>query len=105
MTIATHAHDDVTTLELTGALTIVDGVRNLREEIARLMEGGHNRLAVDLRHVPDIDSAGLGELVSAHVEAIRQRGEFSLLNVPAHVKRMLEVTRLATVLRCQESVC
>jgi anti-sigma B factor antagonist len=103
VTTSKHSEGDVTVLELTGGLTLTNGVERLRGDILELLRTGHNRIAVDLSHVPDMDSAGLGELVRSHVATTKQHGEFSLLHVPRHVRKMLAVTRLATVLRCGEN--
>jgi anti-sigma B factor antagonist len=103
VTISKHSEGDVTVLELSGGLTFTNGVERLRGDIGDLLRTGHNRIAVDLSHVPDMDSAGLGELVRSHVAATKQHGEFCLLNAPRHVSKMLAVTRLATVLRCRDT--
>ena len=104
MTISKHSEGTTTVLELMGGLTLTNGVDRLRRDILELLRTGHSHIAVDLSHVPDMDSAGLGELVRSHVATKKQHGEFSLLNVPRHVNRMLTVTRLATVLQCH-SLC
>jgi anti-anti-sigma factor len=102
VTISKHSEGNATVLELTGGLTLTNGVERLRGDILDLLRRGDNHIAVDLGHVPDMDSAGLGELVRSHVATMKQHGEFFLLNVPPHVSRMLAVTKLATVLQCRE---
>lgn len=103
MTISQHSDGNTTVLELTGGLTFANGVEQLRRDILDLLQTGHDHIAVDLSHVPDMDSAGLGELVRSHVATTKQHGEFVLLNVPRHVSKMLAVTKLATVLQCREN--
>lgn len=103
MTISKHSEGNTTVLELSGGLTLTNGVEQLRGDILDLLRTGHNHIAVDLSHVPDMDSAGLGELVRSHVATMKQDGEFFLLHVPRHVSKMLTVTKLASVLQSRES--
>ena len=97
MTISERSSAEVTVLDLAGGLTLTDGVGALRERVGGLLQQGHMRLLVNLRSVPDMDSAGLGELVQSYGVAIRQGGLLKLLNAPKHIKDLLVVTKLATI--------
>lgn len=100
MTISERLRDGIAVIELTGGLTLTDGVDLLRERIRGLLHRGHKQIVADLSRVPDMDSAGLGELVKSYVATMRQHGQFKLASAPRHVDALLRVTKLSTVLEC-----
>jgi anti-sigma B factor antagonist len=54
-------------------------------------------VVINLRAVPYLDSAGLGEIVCAYTTATRMGGTLTLLNVTARVRQLLVMTRLLAV--------
>lgn len=97
MTIAERSLASATVLDLFGGLTLADGVDVLRTRIRKLLQDGQSRLVVNLAGVPDMDSAGLGELVWSYVAVTRQGGQLTLLNIPRHIRSLLTVTKLSSV--------
>ena len=104
MTITERPLASATVLDLSGGLTLADGVDLLRAQIRRLLQEGQSHIELNLAAVPDMDSAGLGELVGSYLAVTRQGGHLTLLNTPRHVRSMLAVTKLSAVFGLSESV-
>ena len=69
----------------------------LRDELYRLIDGGAQRLMVDLSEMDFIDSSGLGVLVGA-LKRIRERsGDLELRSMQPSARKVLEITGLTQV--------
>jgi anti-anti-sigma factor len=64
----------------------------------RLLEAGYRQFALSLAGVPYIDSMGLGAIVRAHTAARLRGGELRIVDVKGQNRRLLEITKLLTVL-------
>ncbi len=84
--------------ELHGRLVFEDGDEVFRECVNSLIKTGPLSLLVDLHDVGYMDSAGIGALVEGYLRLTRRGGEMRLLSPSDHVKRVLDITRLSTVL-------
>src|SRR5262244_3611164 len=58
--------DDVAIVDLSGRITLGEGSGMVRNTIKDLVSSGHRKILLNLGEVSYIDSAGLGELVSAY---------------------------------------
>ena len=85
-------------LQLSGRLTADRHDERLPDMVRRLVGEGTRRLVLDLRYVTYMDSTCLGELLEACHRAERQGAELCLINVPPRVQRLLDLSRLATLL-------
>ena len=56
------------------------------------------RLQVDLRHVPFVDSSGLGALIGGYRHALAAGAQLMLLNPSPFVLSLLQITGMDTVL-------
>jgi anti-sigma B factor antagonist len=61
------------------------------------LEAGTRDLLINLADVSTIDSSGIGELVSAYTTVTNRGGSLKLLNLPAKVRDILQITQLVTV--------
>lgn len=69
----------------------------LRDELYRLIDGGAERVAVDLTAMDFIDSSGLGVFVGA-LKRIRERsGDLELRAIQPSTRKVLEITGLTQV--------
>lgn len=75
----------------------------LREQLHTLVEGGHNRLVVDLAAVDTIDSSGLGALISGLKAARQSGGDLRIAAPGEQALAVLELTNLNRVLKSYES--
>jgi anti-sigma B factor antagonist len=87
---------DVTILDVSGRVVAGEAVL-LRESIRDLITGGEKNIVLNLAEVPYIDSAGIGELVSALVAVRRESGCLALMNLTRRVHEVLEIVKLLTV--------
>ena len=60
------------------------------------------KLLIDLGDVDYIDSAGIGEMVTAYTAVKNRGGELKLLNLTKKVKDLLQITKLYTVFDVHE---
>ncbi|MFB2802221.1 STAS domain-containing protein [Shewanella seohaensis] len=73
-----------------------------RAALLRHMEQNTNRLIINLEQVKYIDSSGLSVLISALKRAQQQDGEILLLSPSAHVRALIELTRLHQIFSIYE---
>ncbi len=67
---------------------------HMKQALKELIDTGKTSLVVDLDGVPYIDSAGLGELVSAMKRVRQAGGDLRLCALRAEVRGIFEMTRL-----------
>jgi anti-sigma B factor antagonist len=89
--------DGITVVDLGGRLTLGDASAQLRDTLRELIEGGNNKIVLNLGDVAYIDSSGLGELVSGFTTVKNSGGELKLANLTQKVNDLLTVTKLYTV--------
>jgi anti-sigma B factor antagonist len=86
----------ITVLSPSGKITI-DNTGELKEKVTGALAAGHRQIVIDLGGVTYIDSSGLGELVSCHTSALREKGAIKLANLGKRSKDLLVMTKLITV--------
>ena len=84
-------------IDIVGKVALAGGTALLRETIRALLEQGNDRILLNLESLDFIDSAGLGELVRAHVAVRSRGGQLKLVKPTGNVNSLLKVTRLDTV--------
>ena len=89
--------DDVTILDVEGKITIGIGDVAVRDAVQTALAGGSKNILLNLGGVSTIDSAGVGELVSAYTTVTNRGGSLKLVNLPAKVNDILQITQLITV--------
>ncbi len=87
-----------TVLRLTGNLDADAGPNVYQQFQSELLRGG-TRFLFALDGVETVDSTGLGVLVRCYRDAKGRGGELRLSNVPPSIGRILEFTRLDSILR------
>jgi anti-sigma B factor antagonist len=75
----------------------------LRETIREILARGEDNIVLNLQKVPYIDSAGIGELVTALVGVRRQGGCLRLMSLTPKVREVLDITKLLTVFQVFEN--
>lgn len=97
MTVSERSVGDVTVLDIDGPF-LEDGAGEFRDAVRPLLQNGHPNVVLNLRGVPYIDSAALGEIARAYITATRTGGTLKLLHTSPRVRQLLKITRLGTVL-------
>ena len=95
--------DDVVILDISGRITLGDGTVTLRDAIQKLLEAEDRKIVLNLEDVDYIDSAGLGELVTAFTVVRAQNGQMKLLKLTHRIRDLLQITKLLTVFDTFES--
>jgi len=90
-------------LDLDGPLTADAETHPLHELVRSFTSGRAGSVVLDLGHVGQLDSYGVGELVSLYNEVRPSGSALSLVNLERHQKRLLEVSGLLRVLHVCES--
>jgi stage II sporulation protein AA (anti-sigma F factor antagonist) len=81
--------------------------KEVRQELDRLIDGGHRRLIIDLRKVPFLDSSGLGVLLGRYGRLRELGGEMFLVGAQPPVRTVLQmsgVPKVVPVLRSESEV-
>ena len=97
MPISERKRNDVTILDIKGKITIGANEEALRDNVHRVLEGGAQKLLLNLQGVTTIDSSGVGELVSSFTSATNRGAKIKLTNLPAKINDILTITQLITV--------
>ena len=94
---------DVVILKVGGDITLNHGGDEmLKDKVRSLIQQGRRKIVLELGGVSYIDSAGLGELVQAHVSTKTKGGSIKLAGLPKRIKDLLTITRLVTVFECYD---
>ena len=93
----------VTVLDIVGKLTTDQGPEHLKDKINSLISQGRTQIVLNLKHVPYIDSLGLGQLVASYGSVMKAGGALKLLNVSSRNHDLLSITRLVTVFESFDS--
>ncbi len=94
--------EGVTILDLSGKITLGEASGKLRSAVQEALSAGSKKIVLNLADVTYIDSAGLGELVSAYTTVKNAGGDLKLLNLTKKVKDLLVITKLLTVFDVKE---
>jgi anti-sigma B factor antagonist len=89
--------DNVAVVDASGRITLGQETELLRDTIQRLFGEGQKQILLNLGDVNFIDSAGIGELVSAFTSARNRGGELKLLKLTRKVRDVVQITKLYTV--------
>ena len=104
MTIDERRSGGVTILDVRGRITIeVVADMLLANRVRELLQQGHTQVVLNLEGVPYVDTSGLCNIVQAYITTTRQGGALKLLNPTPHVRELLTVTKLSTVIEVHDS--
>ena len=104
MTIDERTSGGVTILDVRGRITIeVVEDMLLANRVRELLQQGRTQVVLNLEGVPYADTTGLCNIVQAYITTTRQGGALKLLNPTPHVRQLLTVTRLSTILDIYDS--
>ena len=70
-----------------------DRVIKLKEDIDKVI-GGNNFLIVDLKEASVIDSSGIGVLISAQNQLLKNQGKLKVINATDDIVTMFKIMRL-----------
>lgn len=102
MKASTRQVEAVTIVDLSGRIELGEGSSVIRNTVKELLGKGQKKILLNLGDVNYIDSAGVGELVSAFTSVRNQGGELKLLKLTKKVRDLLQITKLYTVFDVKE---
>ena len=88
---------DVTVLDLKGRVRIRGGTVALHKAIRCLVDEGKTQILLNMGGVANIDSSGLGELISSHVTVHDKGGAIKLTRLTESLRDLMTITKLLTV--------
>ncbi len=95
---------NVVIFRLEGSLMGDSTQQQFKDTLLRLLDGGQKHFVLDFSHVRNVNSAGLGSLITLFSRTRSMNGEFILASIPQNVKNLLHITRLDTVFPIAETV-
>ena len=93
---------EVTVLDLKGRVRIVGSTIALHRSVRCLVDEGKTQILLDLEGVTDIDSGGLGELISSLRTVTNRGGTFKLVHLTEKLRELMSITKLTTVFDISE---
>jgi anti-sigma B factor antagonist len=100
--LTTRISGEVTVIDLSGRLTLGEGPAALRKLLQEVTAAGGRKIVLNLKDVSSIDSSGLGELVSSHVNAKHNGGSLKMVGVPKRVQELFRMTGINKVVDIHE---
>jgi anti-sigma B factor antagonist len=88
---------DATILDLSGRITLGEGLGDLRDSIREALSGTRKNIVLNLGEVSYIDSSGLGQLIGSYATVRERGGQLKLVNLQKKVVDLMQITKLLTV--------
>lgn len=83
-------------VRLSGELDVNEAI-DLRKELLEYINQGYNKIVVNVEELNNIDSTGLGVLVTANKLARNREGNVYIEGLKGYVKKIFQLTRLDRV--------
>jgi len=96
------ANSDIVLVSVRGFLDTVVAY-HLQERVEKLIEEGHCKFLVDLKHLEYISSAGVGLFSAIILDLQRQQGKALFINIPDTVYEVLHLTHLIEIFSIAEN--
>jgi anti-sigma B factor antagonist len=93
----------VVILDLYDRFVLEDGVTPFVDKMNALIRQGHKRILLNFDAVTYLDSAGVGAVAWKYVTARKQDSDVKLLNLRPRAFKVLETTKLLTVMQTFDS--
>jgi anti-sigma B factor antagonist len=94
---------DATILDLSGRITLGEGLGELRDSIREALAGTRKHLVLNLANVSYIDSSGLGQLIGSYATVTDRGGQMKLVSLQKKVVDLMQITKLLTVFETYDS--
>jgi len=94
---------DATILDLSGRVTLGEGLGDLRDSIREALSGTRKNIVLNLGEVSYIDSSGLGQLIGSYASVRERGGQMKLVNLQKKVVDLMQITKLLTVFETYNS--
>jgi len=95
--IAEREREDVVILDLKGHVVLGPEDLDLRERLLALLAAGKRNVILNFQHVADIDTTGIGTLVSCATKFQEAGGRLALINLSNAHAHLSEILKLDTI--------
>lgn len=85
---------DAAILDCKGKLLLTEDALMLHSSVLEALKNGSKKVVINLENVSDIDSAGLGGLLSIIKAVSKSEGQLRLLKVPKKVMELLVIAKV-----------
>jgi anti-sigma B factor antagonist len=92
-----HLEPDITVLEINGKITIGRDCKQLEWATENLVRDQQRKIILDITHVTQIDSTGIGIIVMSAAQVKNSGGELRIAGANGHVEQVLRMTSLEKV--------
>ena len=96
LTIKVRQIGSVVILDVAGRLVFGE-VDEMRDSISGLLDAGSRSFILNLSRLSYMDSAGLGQTITAYTSVTRRGGRVVLLNPSKQTNQLLQIAKLVTV--------
>jgi len=97
-------HGTATIFRLEGSLMGDSTQQQFKDAVLKFLEQGQKQIILDFSRVRNVNSAGLGSLITLFSRTRSVGGEFILAAVPQNVRNLLHITRLDTVFVISDTI-
>ncbi len=94
MNLQIESHDDVRIIRLREERLVYSMLSSFFAEVSKLIEGGANKLLIDMSAINYIDSASVGCLMDIYRTMAEKSGTIRLLGLQERVETMVSMTGL-----------
>jgi len=94
LSINTREKQGVVVLDVSGRIVAGEECDSLRNKIKELLTSNQKKIFLNLGEVARVDSTGIGILVEAVINTVREGGHLKLVNVPRLIRSILSTHRL-----------
>jgi anti-anti-sigma factor len=97
LTVNVRYNGDITILDLSGDFTVGEGDTEFREAVNNRLAAGDRKFILNFKNLGNMDSSGIGELVSVDMTVVNQGGRLVLISVPQQTYGLLQLTQLISI--------
>lgn len=94
---STRLVEGVVIVDIMGQLKLGPAIGALREVVDGLLAQGYRKILLNFGDVLNVDSCGVGELMTTYTSIRREGGELKLMQLNKHLKNLLHITKLYTL--------
>jgi anti-anti-sigma factor len=102
--IISEVKDSIDFIRISGRVVHDGSLFRLREHVLYQIENGIRRFVIDISEVPHFDSAGCGEVISAHTSVVRAKGALAFVKPTERVRLLWGWTKIGAVLHVFDSL-
>lgn len=95
--IDTRLVEGVVIVDIMGQLKLGPAIGALREVVHGLLAQGYRKILLNLGDVLNVDSCGVGELMTTYTSIRKEGGELKLMQLNKHLRNLLYITKLYTL--------